>query len=127
MGTIGGIGEMLGFEAKGAVFCEGAADSAHGFVEEIAAVKLDAGLGGEDFHGSAGGWIAQDGGGGKFSLGSQDVIVIISAGGLGDALADCVRRGEIEGGALHGGEFAGGDECFIDDRVSIGVDRQFVI
>ena len=53
-----GIGIVLGFQAEGVVARIGDAALAGGFaVEEIAGVKLDAGLGGLNFHDAAGGGV----------------------------------------------------------------------
>lgn len=56
---VGGVGEVLGFEAEGGVELVGGAGFAFdGSVEEVAAVELDAGLIGEDFEdASAGGFV----------------------------------------------------------------------
>ena len=60
---VGRIGEVLGFEAEGAVFAVWLVGfSADGAVEEVAGVELDAGLGGVDFHGAAGGEFVDGGG-----------------------------------------------------------------
>ena len=53
---IGGIGEMLGFEAEsGAVIVSTASLAVDGAIQEIPAVELQAGFGGPNFHQAAGG------------------------------------------------------------------------
>ncbi len=55
---IRGIGKVLGFQAEGVAAGIGEAALAAGFaVEEIAGVKLDAGLGGPNFEDAAGGGV----------------------------------------------------------------------
>lgn len=52
---VGGIGEVLGFEAEAAVFAVGDAGGTLVFaVEEVAGVELHAGFGGVDFQHAAG-------------------------------------------------------------------------
>lgn len=47
--------------------------------------------------------------------------------GLLGAFADRMWSCEIEGGAFDGGDFTGGDECFVYLRVLIGVEVKDVI
>ncbi len=55
---IGGIGIVLGFQAEGVAARIGDTALAGSFaVEKIAGVKLDAGLGGPNFHDAAGGGV----------------------------------------------------------------------
>src|ERR1700678_1023325 len=76
-GVVGRVGEVLGFEAEAAVlFVLATGASGEGSVEEVAGVELDAGLGGVEGEGAAGGGVGGAGGGmGEVGGGLQDEVV----------------------------------------------------
>src|SRR5688500_2312168 len=74
-----GVGEVLGFQTEGVVLFEAVAGG--GAVEEVAAVELDGGLGGGDFHHSAAGGVFGSSRQGQLALlPAEDVAVVISLG-----------------------------------------------
>src|SRR6267142_1684611 len=76
------IGKVLGFQAEGVAARIGYAALAGSFaIEKIAGVKLDAGLGGPNFHDAAGGGLDDAGSEGFAGAGgaTNDIVVVVSA------------------------------------------------
>src|SRR6267154_1413473 len=82
---VGGIGKVLGFQAEGGAFGIGEPALANSCaVEEIAGIKLDARLGGPDFHDAAGSGL-EDARGESFAPvhgHAQDEVVVVAAAEL---------------------------------------------
>lgn len=130
-GLVDRIGKVLGFQAKTGVFLIGEpfapGDRA---IEEIAGIKLDAGLGGENFHDPSGHRLVNAGGSyPSGALSSNDVIVVIPPGGSGDQgyfFANGMGMGEVKRRASDTGQFAGGDEIRVDRGVLVRLDQKLV-
>ncbi len=115
---VGGVGEVLSFEAEAGVLEVGPAGLAGELaVEEVAGVELNAGLGGFDAEGATAPRVVGFGGEVQRAWRPvEDEVVVVAAGeeelrvGGGDVGADCGGAAEVEWRAGYGGELAGGDE-----------------
>ncbi len=85
VGLVGGIREVIRFEAEGIVLIvDHATFSGEGAVEEVAAVELDAGFGGGDFEDTASGGLGDPGGEGEFAAAAaEDVVMVVTLGVVG--------------------------------------------
>ena len=125
---------MLGLEAKAAAVGIGGAGLARDVaVEEIPRVELNAGLGGEDFHDTAGSGLTHGGREGERTVGGVEHPVVVVAAAeaelrmvLADTGADDVGRGEVEGGVRDRGEFTRGNQAGSDRGVTAGAQHDFV-
>jgi len=135
IGVIGGIGEVLDFEAEVGAKGIGAAFAMAFAVEMIAGVKLDAGFGGEDLEGAAGFGIVSARGerGARRSGFTEDVGVVVAERDFQllvvsvNARADRVGFEEIEGSSRNGLELAGGNLGRVGGKKIVGDERDFVI
>jgi len=131
------VREVLGLETQALTLAVGdavAADQLAG--QEIAGVKLQPRLGGQQLHRAAGGWIGHPRGEGRRvgpPLVADEIVVIAAADAdLGvvrvpDPVADASRGSEVEGCVVHGADFARGNQALIHGRISRGGEGQMVI
>ena len=102
-------------------------------IEEVAAVELDAGLVGEDFHRATGFRVVEGGGGAHAFAIAQDPAVVIAAtefeGFVFDfnALADGGGLGEIKGSVRDGVDASGGDQARIGGQIAVGEQGELVV
>ena len=116
---IGRVWEVLCFEAEAVALVVGLAGfSGAAPIEEVAAVELDAGCIGKDFHTPTTLWFLDACDTDRFTgFGFEHVVVIISSGKLEllvccfNACADCLWGIEIEGAAADGCTGAGGNHA----------------
>ena len=134
-GLVGCIGPFLGFEGDGFSVFESVAAFAFSFsVEEIAAIELDTGLVGENFHQPSGGGFV-DGGSELHSrsVSAQHPVVVVAIAVVQlqvvvvDALTDSGRLIEIEWRACHSHQFTGGDKQTVDRGDGVGADGEDVV
>ena len=95
---VGGVGIVLGFQAKGVVWAIGPAALA-GVPEEVAGIELHPRLVGKDLHGNAGPG-TKGPGSQPAALAGQNVVVVKALGGgqgrMADILADGLGGGEVQ-------------------------------
>ena len=114
---VGRVGIELGLQAEApAVGVGRAALSSGTAVQVVPRVELDAGEGGEDLHGDAGGRGGRPGDGPerpRLAVGNPVVVIAPRYGelveGLVNAFPDFSRAAQVHGGALHRGELPGGN------------------
>ena len=128
-GLVGGIGPFLGFEGDGFSVFESVTAFAFSFsVEEIAAIELDTGLVGENFHHPSGGRFV-DGGSELHSrsVSAQHPVVVVAIAVVQlqvvvvDALTDSGRLIEIEWRACHLKNLTSWNACVIDRNEEVTV------
>jgi len=97
-------------------------------VEEVARVKLDARLRGENLHHPAALRLDHPGRQRKLLafLLVEHVAVIVSAFDPGDPRPDRVRLGEVHGRAFHGGRLTQGNQTVVDRKIGVGVEHHLV-
>ena len=113
---------MLCFQAEAIAEMVGLATFASEFsIEKIAAVKLQAWLGGEDFDHATGRWFMDGGGESEFpALVIEHPVVIVAATKFDllvigiHSLANAMGCGEIERGLFHWTKFSRGNEADVD-------------
>ena len=133
---VGGIWEGLGFKAKSGLGWERATvATVDGAIEEVARVKLDSRLVGEDFQCSVCRGVAGDSAEvcGFFRIGLEYPVVVISSGG-GNAivvglqsLTDELGSIEIHGGSFNIAELTGRDHSIVFGQELVAQDLNFVV
>lgn len=127
------VGEILGFQAEGAVAAEIDAAGAikPGGGEEVGRVELYSRLVREHFQDSAAaGFPHPRRQRQRLAAAVQDEVVVVasrSQARLLDPLTDAVGRGEIQRGTRHGGEFPRRDQAGIHAGGPVGGQDQFVV
>lgn len=85
VGLVGGVGEVIRFEAEGIVLIvDHAPFSGERAIEEVTAIELDAGFRGGDFEDPAGGGFCDPRGEGEFTAATtEDVVMVVALGVIG--------------------------------------------